>query len=201
MSKLVQEAKEKLCSVAQRAGFRDPVTGLVPKCEVQLSATLALYHQLGLVDWGQVLLEEPDGSLGHRASQAIPTDSVVATEFPLATADQGQVEIWGGMPADVLFLSRDGARVALLESKIGSGFTYGADPEKGQVGRQIDFLRSTRPSAKSYILLTSGRLLDRGWYRNELAASAQYGRRESVGVYLMRWESVMTVVTPLSAER
>jgi len=148
MGSVQADGKKKLFEAAGEAGLFDLVTGGIPQTEIELSATLGLYHQLGLVDWARIRMFGCDGQPGPSAATVIPSDAVIGAEYPLATADPAQVAIWGGMPADLLVLSRDRSAVTLIESKIGSGFTYGGDAKTGQIGRQLDFLRSTKPRTK-----------------------------------------------------
>ncbi len=196
MSQIVFQAKQALFEAAKTHGFIDPATGEVPSCEEELSALPSYFHQAGRIDWQRVPLENTVKSQeGARASDVIANSDIVLTEYPLIACDPRQIEVWGGMPADLIFLSRDQRRVVLLENKIGSKFTYGVDPKDGQVGRQLSYLLAARPAQRYYMFLSSGRLLDRGWYTEVSEAVRFDSRAEVVRAYIMRWEHVLAAIT------
>jgi hypothetical protein len=189
--------KNDLFQRAAEKGFVDPVTGRRPSREVEFSSLLALHHQLRHIDWSQVPLLDLDKNTTYEtADAAIPPDSVVAAEFPLFATKRQEISIWGSMPADLVFIAKDGQAVTLIENKVGGTFTYGKEPDTGQIGRQLDYLCSINADQpdyrRTYLLLTGSCWLDRGWYTTEVKeASVSKDRDKSVRCYIIRWEDVL----------
>ena len=197
MSQIAFQAKISLFEAAKAHNFVDPVTGEAPSCEEELSAILSYFHQVGRIEWKRVQLKnvmKPQETVP--ASEVIANSDIVLTEYHLVACDQSQIEVWGGMPAYLLFLARDGRRVVLLENKIGSKFTYGVDPKDGQVARQLRYLLASVPRQCIYIFLSSGRLLDQGWYIKEVSEAIRLDdRANKICGYIMRWEDVLAATT------
>lgn len=63
------------------------------------------------------------------------------------------MDVWGSMPADLLFLSHDGQTVSMVENKVSRGFTYTNHPQN-QLDRQIAFLANSKISWRFLILLS-----------------------------------------------
>jgi hypothetical protein len=199
MSRLSSEAKEAVIALAVKRGFVDPITGEPPSNERELAAVLALQHQRGCVSWERVpstpVTNLPTTLAG--ATLVAPSDLVCA-EYPLIASDPRQLEVWGGIPADLIFVARDFGRVVLVESKIGSGLTYGSSPETGQLARQQKYLQACKPALKIHVLLAAGILLDQGWYQSELRSSIEARSPEPpLAAFLMRWEDVLNAFANL----
>jgi hypothetical protein len=182
VNQIAVQAKQSVLMAAARIGFIDPVTGEGPSSEEQLGAALSYFHQTRRIDWQAVPVKEiTNVSTALRASEVISDFDVVIT---------------GRMPAGLLFVSRDQRRVVLIQSKIGT-LTYSVDPTNGEIGSQFAHLRTLRLPDRRFILLSSGRLLDQGWYFNEVSDALRVGNRASmIRAYVMRWEAVLSAVTP-----
>jgi hypothetical protein len=100
------------------------------------------------------------------------------------------------MLADLIFSARDGARILLIENKIGSRCTYGPSPRNRQFARQIDYLAASKPPVKCHVVLTARPCDKHGWYSTELAEALRLtGHRGGVTGYIMVWEDVLSAVT------
>ncbi len=196
MNQIAVQAKQSLFTAAARIGFIDPVTGEVPSSEEQLGTALSYFHQTRRIDWQAVPVKEITNlSTALRASEVISNSDLVVTGRNFAR-DQNTIDVSTRMPSGLLFVSRDQRRVVLVESKIGT-FSYSVDPTNGEIGSQVAHLRASRVPDRRFILLSSGRLLDRGWYFNEVSDALRVGNRASViRAYIMRWEAVLSAVTP-----
>src|SRR6266545_5643955 len=198
MSDWALQAKRKLFLAAASAGFVDPVSGGIPSSEIELSGILCLCHQFRRVDWTLVPLLTTEGQpSGSVISDVVAPDAAVVTEYLLIAdrtpidADRTQIDAWGDMRADLLFIARDGNAVTLFENKIGSPLTHGRDPKSGQIGRQIDYLCSAKPGKKTYVLVTGKSFIEYGWYYSELTSACRCDDRDRiVQAYLLHWEDV-----------
>jgi hypothetical protein len=175
------------------SAFVDPITGYPPRGEVEMSGLLGLFHQMGRVDWSKVRLSSVDGDVSTRMSNDLLGGAVVCGEYQLFWDSESERNIWGSMPADLIFLSRDGQSVALVENKIGSGYTgTGGDPVTGQLAKQADFLLHCRIPKTFLVLLSTAEYFSKGWYRNELSNTLRHGdRSKKVGGYLMLWDEIL----------
>lgn len=176
--------------------FADPLTGYRPTGEEQMSCLLGLFHQMNRVDWSRVPLLSPrDRSTALNAHEALG-ESLVCGEYRLFSNSEEERSIWGSMPADLIFLSKDERKVALIENKIGSGFTgTGPDPATGQLAKQAEFLLRCRIPKRFLILLSSKEWFTKGWYLNELSSTLQHNQRNKlIAGYLMQWEDVFAAL-------
>ncbi len=173
--------------------FVDPITGYPPSDEVQMSALLGMFHQLGRVNWSRVPLCSPDNCLTGSTADNLLQRSVICSEYQLFCNSESETSVWGSMPADLICLSQDEQTVVVLENKIGSGFTgTHGDPLTGQLAKQADFLLHCRIPRAFLILVSTTELFDKGWYRNELLNTLRYGGRSpKVTGYLIRWEDIL----------
>ncbi|ALA59977.1 hypothetical protein [Nitrospira moscoviensis] len=175
--------------------FCDPVTGVYPTNEDELSALLAVFHLKGLVAWDKVnlILPTKDNS-GLNASSVLSGHGILVCQYPLfaSKAQKLDMDRWGLMRADLVYISTVDGSIAIIENKIGSRFTSGGnDVEHGQVGRLLDYLCKASLPKRHFILLTSRELIENGGYSSVLNDSLQYKDRScSVGGYLMCWEEV-----------
>jgi hypothetical protein len=89
MALIAVQAKQMVFEFAAQRGLVDPMTGRPTSCEGELSAMLAVYHQLGLVQWEAVPLRSAsDPSSIVAASQMLLPLDLVMTEYPLIAANQ-----------------------------------------------------------------------------------------------------------------
>jgi len=168
--------------------FHDPVTGLIPQRETELSALLAHFHLTDQVDWEKVTLrsvsETVEDSLAHKYIQAgVP----FYCEYPLFSNSK-TVEIWGGMPADLLCFSAEKQKIVLIENKVGSGFTSGGT----QLDRQAQYLSSTSFKEKVLIVLGPKVYFEKGWYVNEL--SKAQAENKGIAAYTLYWEDIFSAI-------
>ena len=177
--------------------FIDPITGHPPSGEVQMSGLLGLLHQLNRIDWSRVPLLNPDNNVSGRKASDLLAGSVMCSEYQLFCGSEAELQTWGSMPADLICLTRDERKVALLENKIGSGFTgVRNDPANGQLAKQADFLLHCRIPEAFLILVSTAEFFDKGWYRNELLETLQFGGRSSKVVgHLLRWEDILSAIS------
>lgn len=176
--------------------FKDPITGYAPKDERQMSGLLGYFHQKGRVDWSKVPLLLADKSLSGRTANELLGGALVCSEYPLFWTSKSELDTWGGMPADLIFISLDGRTVVLVENKIGSGFTgEGGDPAVGQLAKQADFLLQSRIPQTSLVLLSTNERFEKGRYCKELLNTLKRNERnKKVDGYLMRWEDVLAAI-------
>lgn len=175
------------------AAFTDRVTGYSPQKEVELSAILAVLHQRREIRWNQVPLYTPSNeATGHYADSLLAKGGTISCEYPMISSSQREVNTWGAMTADLLYVSNDYQTIVLIENKIGSSFTSGdKDVETGQLARQIEYLNSTKVSSPYLILLSSDDFFLAGWYFSELVATLQHKTHcNRVQAYLMKWEDI-----------
>jgi hypothetical protein len=176
--------------------FADPFTGYPPNGEVQMSGLLGLFHQLGKIVWSKVPLLLLDNKPSGIAAVQLLDGAAVCSEYQLFWSDAAEASVWGSMPADLLCLSPDRQSVVLIENKIGSAFTgAGSNPLTGQLAKQADFLLHCKIPKATLIILSTGGLFDRGWYRNELVETLRTGDRSvKVSGYLIRWEDIFAAL-------
>lgn len=179
------------------AFFMDPVTGLKPASEIELSSLLCVFHQKGLVQWDRVKLYgvnyEPSK---NKADSLFSQSSMMTCEWPLFASNEEQTNIWGQMTADLAYISEDNDTVVLIENKIGSGFTSeGSDVENGQLARQIKYLIRSKITNKYIMLLSSKEFFEAGWYLNELCNTLSHRNRDAmVKSYLICWEEIFSSI-------
>jgi hypothetical protein len=185
----VEDAKKRLLDKTPLC-FVDPATGYRPRDEVQLSGLLGLFHQLGRVSWPEVPLWLAKNKRAQAAADKLFMETAVCAEYQLFWACDQEKNDWGEMRADLIFLSRDGQTVCILENKIGSGFTYKRDLQH-QMDRQLGFLSKCKIPARFLVLLSGGEFFEKGWYGDELAKAVERNNHAaSVTGYLMKWEEV-----------
>lgn len=185
------------------SSFTDPVTGLRPSRERELTALLCFFHQKGLVPWQRVSLLPPDTTATGIAADAIFAFSgTMICEYPLFAAGE-DINVWGAMPADLIYLSSDQRTVALVENKIGGRFTSGGDHvEHGQLARQAEYLcrSKTRRGLRQacLVLVTTVDCLRTKNYASVLAnVLAHRGRNQHIDGYVMRWEDIFEAVSSM----
>lgn len=145
-------------------GFVDPVTGLKPGSEREVTALLWLRHQARAVDWSRVTLYKLDPTDGNslidsglRANSLFKPGSLLCYEYPLMSANRRDGNTWGAMLADLMLLDQEGCPSAILECKLDANFTGGGTCRKtGQLARLASYLAKAverAPGAKSNLVL------------------------------------------------
>ena len=80
------------------------------------------------------------------------------TEHRLFFEAPEEDQIWGNMPADLIYSDPNASRVVLFKNKIGGSVGYGPEPGINQFARQIEFLSSLQrrptPRRTALILIT-----------------------------------------------
>ena len=173
--------------------FNDPVTKLAPANEVQMTSLLGLFHQRNLINWQDVNLYKPDNNLSDKkASDLLSTDGTLSCEWSMFAESDEQIQIWGQMSADLIYLSKTYDTIVLIENKIGSNFTSdGDDVDTGQLARQIKYLIKSGIPNKYIILLSSSEFFKASWYSSELQATLKHLNKEkAVQGYLLHWENI-----------
>lgn len=192
--------KLNLFELAKIRGFRDPLTGCFPSSERALSGLLCLYAQREAVRWDMIPLYDVESfeRKGYTADLITPHGSFL-TEHVLLHRDGSEECIWGGMPADILYVSSDSGSVVMFENKIGGDIGYEPTPESNQLARQLDYLIALRRGlirSASLLLISTRSMLDLGWYRTEfLGALMHKDRYLTAPGYLVTWEDVFDSIS------
>lgn len=192
--------KTALFEHAERRRFCDPLTGCVPCSERNLSGLLSFYAQRQSIAWNQVGLYDCT-TFERKASAAdlVTYPGTFLSEYVLPNRDEREGQIWGGMPADMLYISADLATVVVFENKIGSRIGYEPTSETNQLARQLDYLvHLKRASVKraAFVLISARSMLESQWYRSDFSRSLLCNRRyDEASGYLMTWEEVFDATT------
>jgi hypothetical protein len=169
---------------------QDPLTGLSPRCEVELSAIFA--YRLGnqKIAWERVNPRFTDAKGGTNLADALRAPGSVLAEYPLFANSGHESDRWGQMKADAMFLSHDKSRVVLFEAKVDSLFTYGDSPPDAQLTRQLDYLSSLTCVTRVLVLLCPQ--FNSDWYWPRLA-KCWNGLQRQAGMFacLVTWEDVL----------
>jgi len=185
----------KLFHLAIERGFIDPLTTLPPFSEESLTGLLCYYLNSKNIILRDIPLYNVQNFtlIKEKAIYLFPANGIAVSEYPLIHANDIQMNIWGAMRADIMYIGPD--IVTMIENKIGSGFTYGGDKEVGQLARQIDFLMNSKVPVKNLILLSSRDMFNRPWYRVEFKETLEFKVKfGEVSGYLMCWEDVIDKV-------
>jgi hypothetical protein len=183
-----------LCLPKLPPHFIDPITGYPPRDETQMSGLLALFHQTGRVAWNKVHLRLPSNTPSDKTAGEIFKETAVCSEYRLFWQSKDEERIWGSMPADLIFWSAENQSVAIIENKIGSGFTGAKDDAAvGQLAKQADFLMHSRIPNCFLILLSTAECFDKKpWYYRTLEKTLKCGNRSArVKGYLMLWDEIL----------
>lgn len=200
MPKSVAAIKTALFALAQSSGICDPLTGCFPTSERALSGLLCLYAQRGAIRWDEVPLYDVQtfGTKGQ-AIELISQPGSFVTEYVLLHHDKSEEEVWGGIPADLLYVSSDLNSIILFENKIGASLEYDPTPESNQLARQLDYLVRLHDLFNrkvSLVLISSKELFERGWYRREFLGALEHNNRSSKAAgYLMIWEDIFCALS------
>ena len=182
-----KEVKEHLLASIP-SHFVDPATNLKPSGERELSALLGLFHLKSLVKWEQVPVYKSDNTLANKnAMSIIAKEGILSCEYPLFAANQQEVNIWGQMTSDLLYINKEASIIAIIENKIGSDFTSGGnDVDTGQLSRQAEYLIKTDFTKKYLLILSSKEFFNADWYCSVLRNTLFYKNRyKTVDSYLL----------------
>lgn len=176
--------------------FIDPMTRLKPTGEVELSALLGLFHNKGLIEWNRVPLYETDNTRTNLMADAIIAKGEFCSEYPLFVKGDLELEIWNGMKADLMYISKDMLSIALIENKIGSEFTSGGnDVKTGQIARQAQYLMRSKVPNKYIVLLSSKDFFEAGWYSTELRNTLLHqDKQRKLKSFLLYWEDIFQAI-------
>jgi hypothetical protein len=195
----VSALKRELFELAEARGIRDPLTGCTPISERALTGLLCFYAQREAVSWERVPLYDVD-SLKTKgfAADIVARGGSFLGEYILQHRDQSEERIWGGMPADLLYVSGDGVSVVIFENKIGSEIGYEPTPESNQLARQLEYLISLRRGSAqnvSLFLVSARSMFALEWYRPEFSGALKHdGRYLKASGYLVMWEDVFDAI-------
>lgn len=175
----------------------DPLTGYLPKSEIELSAALVRQNGRGRIRWSKVRFHasavpgdevqssEAQVDVGSRYLRGILcAESETFAEYPMSFSGSAEVNRWGGMRADALILTDKS--VVLIEAKVDSHFTYGDKAPDGQLSRQIEFLKRTGRMAALLLICPEFNL---EWYKKRLFDAFENSKAK-VAVGLATWEDV-----------
>lgn len=191
----LSQLKQDLFALATERGFVDLITGCAPSSERALSGILSLFAQLNRIAWERVpLYDVEELQTTCQVSSLMAGPGSYLSEYLLLHRDKKEESIWGGMPADMMYLSNDCSRIVLFENKIGSEVGYEPTPESNQLARQLDYLASLlRDPTKSVslVLISSRSMLDLNWYQSDFKDSLECnGRNKLVSGYFAAWEDI-----------
>lgn len=166
--------------------FSDPITGLIPKHETELSALLSYFQSVQAINWKDVQLQSVSNETDDEyADKYIDKQNLFFCEYPLFS-DNKTVDIWGQMSADLLLFSQDTSKIVLIENKIGSKFTSGGT----QLDRQAKYLAASKFENKALIVLSSDIFFDKQWYLKEAKQVAK--DHPEVNVFTLSWEQIFS---------
>jgi len=179
----------------------DPITGIRPSREVELSAILATFQQHGRIDWlkaGIRMWSPTEGDFISDSDTSRPVSAVLSekgrtlTEYPLFSETDKQWKRWGEMSADVLFVTERPERVILFENKLDSKFTYDDNPPDGQLSRQIEYLIDLPEKVEKRFLILTFPETNLEWYVKRLrkAAEETLPSNSNVAVGYAIWEHI-----------
>lgn len=181
--------KRKLAEEADIKGFSNKIMSVTPNTsalENCLSSLLCYFHQKNRIVWSNIRLYTLEKQFSGVTGDEIFCDpGFISCEWPLAADSSEEIQIWGGMKADLLYLNNDEVTIVLIENKIGSRYTSA----NTQVERYLKYLDKFQIKEKVFILLTSRELTEKDWYLNEIKGSSQIA--SAVKVYVLYWEDVL----------
>ena len=171
--------------------FCDPITGIKPSSEMEITAVLLVKHQLKKINWESVRVRGAVNEEELVASHLIDEQDLSLSEYPLFAKEQHAIDRWGLMTPDLIFMARDISRVSFIEAKVDSEFTHGNTPPNGQASRYLEFLGASGIEDKSLTILCPE--FNYEWYRSRLArASNELGN--IVPSYILLWEDLFRCV-------
>ena len=186
-----REEIDQFFEVAASSAFYDHLTGLRPSCERELSAILAFRHLSGKVRWDLIPARNV---LTHErifSSKIVFADDIVLAEYPLFAQKQDEINRWGQMAPDLIFLGGDNSRLVFVEAKVDSHFTHSDSPPDGQVSRYLEYMDSVKADEKVLVIICP-RCNDE-WYGDRLKWAAD-AAQNGINVYVIVWEDVFSCV-------
>lgn len=193
----IQKLKAKIFEAARSSGFVDPFTGHVPESERALSGLLAFYGQRDRIDWAKVTLFDarPEEPTSITADLLIEQRGSYISEYLLMHSTTEELNLWGQMPADVMYLSSDGGTAVLWENKVGSNIGYGPAPDENQFARQLQYLRAVHNRSSSirrtaFVVVSGAAMLEANWYKGELQETLNHMSDRVSACYTVAWESI-----------
>jgi len=170
----VASLKQELIGLAAERAIADPLSGCRPTSERALTGILCFHGQRESIDWPRVPLYDVSSRLERaRGSEFISPEGCFLSEHVLLHENVHDESIWGGMPADLLYLSRDLQTVVMFENKIGSEIGYEPRPDRNPLARQLDYLVKLRGGriVQAILVVISGRkMIEADWYRDGLVS-------------------------------
>lgn len=171
--------------------FCDPITGIRPSSELEITAVLLVKHQLKKIDWASVRVRSAVNGEVLVASHVIGEQDLSLSEYPLFAKEQRAIDRWGLMTPDLIFMAPDISRVSIIEAKVDSEFTHGNTPPNGQASRYLEFLGASGIKDKSLTILCPE--FNYEWYRSRLARASNE-LDNVVPSYIMSWEDLFRCV-------
>lgn len=171
--------------------FRDFITGLSPRREVEFSACLAALHNWRRIDWKKVTLYQPrKSSLGQSVSadQVIAADAVALCEYPLFFSDRKDELQWAEFRADILFCSKNRRKIAYVENKIGAGIRK--DLIEGVMKCFEKYSLRGKLQKSCFILLSGREFIKNDWYISEMEEVLSRVGQSIVSAHIMHWEDI-----------
>lgn len=193
----IQQLKAEIFGAARSSGFVDPFTGHVPESERALSGLLAFYGQRDRIDWAKVTLFDAKSqeAVSMAADFLIEARGSYISEYLLMHSTTEELNLWGQMPADMMYLSSDGATAVLWENKVGSKIGYGPTPNENQFARQLRYLQVLRNRGSAirrtaFVLISGAAMLEANWYKGELQETLSHMPDVMTACYTVAWESI-----------
>ncbi|MEA4848038.1 MAG: hypothetical protein VB106_12475 [Clostridiaceae bacterium] len=187
---LASQVKQGLARNAIEKGFSSRILYITPdnmsSFENELSSLLCYYHQKGRLAWSNIKLYTLEKHFTGVTGDIVFNDAgFISCEWPLYAKNSEEINIWGGMKADLLYLNNNEDTIALIENKIGSAYTLG----NTQIDRYFKYLQKLQIKKKVFILLTSIELIQNNWYLKEIKESRQV--TTNIEVYITYWEDIL----------
>lgn len=168
----------------------DPLTGLRPKSETELSAAFVIAQTQQRVRWPDITPATMSPNATDTAlRQLLGKPGHTFAEYPLQCRPGISADRWGQMRADALFWPVQNDGVVMFEAKVDSHFTYSDSPPNGQLSRQIEYLQSLALPQKWLVVICPEFNLD--WYGTRLLrAWNHFPAKPSVSVCTVTWEAI-----------
>lgn len=168
--------------------FSDPIRDIRAQTERELTAVLAMRHQLGYIDWGAVgLIDVRTGTRFGSARQEISPSDMVVSEYPLFSTPGKEADRWGRMMPDLLFTDRSRTHLTLVEAKIDSHFTFSDDPPNGQISRYLEYLENQSFARRALIVVSP--YFNVSWYSVRMKAAID-ALKSDIPAYVIDWQDI-----------
>lgn len=167
--------------------FSDPLTGLPPRCERELSVLFQAKYQLKEMDLSKVEITHTVAESILPMSEVLGENFICLSEYPLFAASMEAINRWGSMAPDLVFLNKGTGEVVFVESKVDSHFTHSDEPPNGQLSRYLSFLASTKMRKKSLIVICPQ--FNYVWYQPRISRAA-INHGGGIDTYITTWENI-----------